>query len=316
MVLAFEFQQMLIRSDEQIRKFLEIKIQPIGHDSKSFQAESEECTKDNVLMNENDIVIGDSAVEITTICSEKLEKKTHKCPICCKIFSRPSHLQRHSIVHTRTKGQKTLQSHKENVVEIKIDLSDDMTKPMPEKTENLKCKLCQKAFTTCYSLERHVSLHKNGYQCKFCQKQFEVKAEMHHHITTDHKNDQKHSCDHCNKTFSHKSSLREHLRTHYPNEKPFLCPICGQAFNLSSSLRQHVQRHSGEKKFLCTYCPSKFVSKGALTSHLFSHTGEKPHVCTTCNKAFSKSYSLTKHIRTHTGERKLLTKFSFSILIL
>lgn len=316
LILAYDFQQMLVQSDTQIRKFLANKKQSLVDDSKTENVEYLEESY------ENEIMFDDPSEEVHIITEPQLVKKINECSICHKTFSRPSHLQRHSVVHTRKNHQNKrsqvstdenrinksqVEEHPERLVKNADDLNQSAS--VQEKVKKFICKLCQKGFITYYSLQKHSDLHVNGYLCKFCQKEFTLKSEMHAHISVEHKDDRKHECDHCAKSFGQKSTLKEHLRTHFPDDKPFLCPVCGQAFHLSSSLRHHVQRHSSEKKFDCTYCPAKFLTKGGLTSHLLSHTGEKRHICGTCNKAFAKSYSLKKHIRIHTGERKIKLNF-------
>lgn len=310
LILAFDFQKMLVQSDMQIRKIQMNKIQSMLHDTESLKVETEEYYDDHISVYQNAVVFDEPPDRVTIIkepeCSIKLAKKTHQCPICQKIFSRPSHLLRHSVVHTKIKRKKAKELKLEIEAEDKDWQPEQAKQSGPKRAKKFKCQLCQKSFTTYYGLQKHSDLHENGYLCKFCKKEFAVKSDMSNHIFADHKEDQKHACDHCDKSFTQKSSLKEHIRTHFPNEKPFLCPICGQAFNLSSSLRHHIQRHDGEKKFVCTDCPSKFLTKSALRSHLLSHTGEKPYICKTCNKGFAKSHSLKKHIRTHTGERMIV----------
>lgn len=281
LILAYDFRQMLVQSEIQIREILT--------NNSNVEAKVE-CLEENFIENDNaeneDQVIDEE--KQVSVAAGKV-KVVHKCDICEKIFSRASHLKRHAIVHTRERKKRL---KKRNISR--------------KKEKNVICSVCEKGFVSKDSLRKHLILHENGYSCKYCEKTFKIKAELQTHVTSEHKEITQHSCPHCSKAFSANYLLKEHIRSHDPE---FLCPICGRAFHRSSTLRHHVYLHNAEKKFVCNYCGTKFATRNGLKSHLLSHTGEKKFVCETCNKPFAKSDGLTKHRRLHTGQTHNMCRF-------
>uniref|UniRef100_A0A3Q1HL01 C2H2-type domain-containing protein n=1 Tax=Anabas testudineus TaxID=64144 RepID=A0A3Q1HL01_ANATE len=238
-----------------------------------------------------------------------ISDKCYPCPICGKVFDRPSKLERHKPVHL--KKPKTLH----------------------------QCQHCDKSFTQQEKLIRHQNCHNrtNKHPCPDCGKVFNRPSKLERHKRTHAKKPKvPHQCSYlCGKGFSESGHCKAHEKTHEEQpEKPHSCVDCGMCFFKASELRRHYRSHTGEKPFRCTVC-ERFYSRQDLNIHGLTHSGEKPHLCPVCGKGFSqlgnmkeheqnvhikseqyicnecgatftRYKSLTKHQRTHTGERPYL----------
>ena len=133
------------------------------------------------------------------------------CPICSKIFSRKSVVERHKQLHTGVKP--------------------------------FICKYCSKAFTQKCTLTRHFKIHsgKKTFNCAPCKKEFSRRDHFNQHLRI-HTGSKPFECRLCSKRFSQKSSLTKHWSAH-SKAKPFKCLICLKAFGRRDHYNRHQRSH-------------------------------------------------------------------------
>lgn len=130
---------------------------------------------------------------------------------------------------------------------------------------HLKCKDCNKSYSTLNGLTKHQESHciDKTFQCEFCDKVYNSLGAMKMHVRT-HTLPCK--CHLCGKSFSRPWLLQGHIRTH-TGEKPFSCGECGRSFADRSNLRAHLQTHSDVKKYHCEQCSKSFSRMSLLIKH-------------------------------------------------
>ena len=105
--------------------------------------------------------------------------------------------------------------------------------------ESFKCKICNKNFSSAYSLKSHLESHVNPYVCEFCSKRLTTKNGLKMHINKTHLSTASYECPICKKLYHMKSSLEGHVNAH-SNHKPFKCSTCHKSFSWKSSLYTHL----------------------------------------------------------------------------
>ncbi|KAK4875516.1 hypothetical protein RN001_011938 [Aquatica leii] len=204
----------------------------------------------------------------------------YKCPICEKLFAKPS-LRCHLRIHT--------------------------------KERPYICTLCNAGFVRKSNWVVHMTNHDRSnmrklekanqvvefgalpFLCSTCGASFKKKSILQQHMT-------KHTgrpikCHHSGCIFSARfpSELKTHLLSH-SDEKPFLCKLCDYQGKTKRQLERHMTMHGDSKKYKCSQC--SFTSRLAshLKRHLRLHTGAKPFVCPHCNYCCNNLENLRKHI--------------------
>lgn len=238
--------------------------------------------------------------EITEKIKLKNKKYKHECPTCKKLFMKPSHLIRHSKVHSKAarnhiciKCKKAYATIEQLETHMKIHSG---IKPHV-------CKVCMKEFKQICTLKDHMRTHsgEKPFLCTSCGKGFNQSSNLQQHMQR-HTGLKGHLCSECGSGFASKGELTVHLRKH-TGSKPYVCPTCSRGFTTSNALTMHKRTHTGERPYECDVCHMRFARSHVLGRHKLIHTGEKPHVCKFCGRAFTQSNDLKKHLKTHAGEK-------------
>ncbi|XP_032998079.1 zinc finger protein 420-like [Lacerta agilis] len=219
--------------------------------------------------------------------ASRTQGKLHKCSHCEKIFSCPTHLTKHLMLHSAQKPLKNLGRHHTG-------------------EEPYKCTDCGECFSQSSSLDSH---RKEVHQ--------EMKpATLRKNVSGGQK--EYHPCPECGKKFFKPSQLKLHRRLH-SGEKPYRCSDCGECFMWRSGYARHEKVCRQQKKltrplqegpsgqgrsYPCPECAKIFDRPSHLIRHQVVHTGEKPYKCADCGVCFTQSSSLDSHRKQiHQGKK-------------
>ncbi|XP_053673539.1 zinc finger protein 845-like [Anopheles nili] len=241
-----------------------------------------------------------------------------RCAQCGKRFLRKVHLQAHEEGHKNElfvcdecgrqfTHRKTWQNH--------------VKRHSAVRTEEYKCKYCNKVFGNNPRLERHIRLHtgERPYGCKYCVKRFYDRHQLQCH-TERHFRDLECACDTCGKSFSgvkklEEHKVQEHLRGAELEEflakqtktarrvsklKDTHCPFpdCDYVANTYGAMYVH-KRTKHQPVHQCDMCHKSFAFLNQLNVHMKLHTGEKPFCCEICGRSFRRGFSYREHMEMH-----------------
>uniref|UniRef100_M4AHE6 PR/SET domain 15 n=1 Tax=Xiphophorus maculatus TaxID=8083 RepID=M4AHE6_XIPMA len=243
----------------------------------------------------------------------KYRKEPSPCPICGKVFSCRSNMNKHLLTHGDKKytceicGRKffrvdVLRDHihvhfkdialmdeqeREDFIK-KIGISPDDSDETDEEDE-----------------DDDPDHHK--YNCKKCQLSFAKGRDYLKHITEQHK-EKGHSCAICNRHFALKATYNAHLVIHReqlpdPAVQKYIhpCEMCGRIFNSIGNLERHKIIHTGVKSHCCEKCGKSFARKDMLKEHLRVHDDNRDYLCAECGKGMKTKHALRHHMKLHKG---------------
>ena len=115
----------------------------------------------------------------------------------------------------------------------------------------------------------------NEWKCKICDKSFKHKQTLNNHKNQKHSN-KVFACSKCQAKFSSNFALKRHSAEKRCKEKKFTfeCPTCGIKCLRKYNLDRHISRHhssSVKETFECQTCAKPFYSTTALTEHKKIH---------------------------------------------
>ncbi|XP_068233025.1 zinc finger and SCAN domain-containing protein 2-like [Palaemon carinicauda] len=238
---------------------------------------------------------------------QQCHSEKHKCPICCRTYSRVSSLKVHmKVLHTNEKPYLC------DICGQSFGWAGALSKHMGSHSQ-LKlftCEKCGKSFANSWNLKSHAVVHdeEKPYQCEECGRKFLRLNTLRYHQRT-HTNERPYQCDVCGRTFTQPNSLKTHQKVHSihstndpPAEekiKKYGCELCGRMFALKNTLNVHMMRHKGERPHKCLICQKSFTQSSTLNIHMRTHTGDKPYACDVCGMHFAYNYALQKHVSKH-----------------
>lgn len=232
-------------------------------------------------------------------------KYTHKndrqflCNQCGKAFQKMSTLKNHLTVHTGERKYACLQCNK--MFTQRHTLVEHMRL---HNNDKLKCKICEKTYSTLSSYKRHTAdkhIEEKPFACTICDKKFAVSYRLHSHMRNH--TDRTFPCSDCKKSFRTKSLQMLHIRRVHMGEREIECEDCGERFFNQGGLRTHKLTHAGVREFGCNKCDKQFVTVYALKKHQLTHSDIRPFKCDQCTLSFKTLGNLQRHTNVHTNER-------------
>ncbi|KAF7701432.1 PR domain zinc finger protein 15 [Silurus meridionalis] len=244
----------------------------------------------------------------------KYRKEPSACPICGKVFSCRSNMNKHLLTHGDKKytceicGRKffrvdVLRDHihvhfkdialmdeqeRENFIKkigISMDDSEGNSDDEDEKDDpehhKYSCKKCQMTFAKGRDYLKHImEMHKErGYGCVICNRRFALKATYNAHLVI------------------HREQLPDPAVQRYIHP----CDMCGRIFNSIGNLERHKIIHTGVKSHSCDQCGKSFARKDMLKEHLRVHDNIRDFLCAECGKGMKTKHALRHHMKLHKG---------------
>ncbi|XP_036451704.1 PR domain zinc finger protein 15 [Colossoma macropomum] len=244
----------------------------------------------------------------------KYRKEPSACPICGKVFSCRSNMNKHLLTHGDKKytceicGRKffrvdVLRDHihvhfkdialmdeqeRENFIKkigISMEDSEGNSDEEDEKDDpehhKYSCKKCQVTFAKGRDYLKHImEMHKErGYGCVICNRRFALKATYNAHLVI------------------HREQLPDPAVQRYIHP----CEMCGRIFNSIGNLERHKIIHTGVKSHSCEQCGKSFARKDMLKEHLRVHDNIRDFLCAECGKGMKTKHALRHHMKLHKG---------------
>ncbi|XP_049945446.1 zinc finger protein 239-like isoform X1 [Schistocerca serialis cubense] len=215
----------------------------------------------NFAEKTSDYGISSTAVNISAQADLPTAKRTNKCDICGKLFTRSGDLKRHVFIHSRKRPH--------------------------------KCDIRDKSYAQSVRLKTRILIrtgrkpHKHEISGKSYARDLKTQSLI-------HTGKKPHKCDICGKSFTTAGNLKKHTFIH-TGKQPHKCEICMKSFSRSNDLKKHAFTHTGERPHKCDICGKSFAFSSNLKRHVLIHTGKKPHKCDICGKCFAALSNLKAH---------------------
>ncbi|XP_061104658.1 PR domain zinc finger protein 15 [Conger conger] len=244
----------------------------------------------------------------------KYRKEPSACPICGKVFSCRSNMNKHLLTHGDKKytceicGRKffrvdVLRDH------IHVHFKDIALMDEQEREDFIRKIGIAVDDSDCNSDEDEVDddPENHKYSCKKCQVTFAKGREYLKHIMELHK-ERGYGCVICNRRFALKATYNAHLVIHReqlpdPAVQRYIhpCEMCGRIFNSIGNLERHKIIHTGVKSHSCDQCGKSFARKDMLKEHLRVHDNIRDFLCAECGKGMKTKHALRHHMKLHKG---------------
>ncbi|XP_035035394.1 PR domain zinc finger protein 15 [Hippoglossus stenolepis] len=245
----------------------------------------------------------------------KYRKEPSPCPICGKVFSCRSNMNKHLLTHGDKKYTCEICGRKFFRVDVLRDhihvhfkdiaLMDEQEREVFIKKIGISAGDSDDTDEDDDEDEDDPEHHK--YNCKKCQLSFAKGREYLKHIMEQHK-ERGYGCGICNRRFALKATYNAHLVIHReqlpdPSVQKYIhpCEICGRIFNSIGNLERHKIIHTGVKSHSCDKCDKSFARKDMLKEHLRVHDDIRDFLCAECGKGMKTKHALRHHMKLHKG---------------
>ncbi|XP_010792038.1 PR domain zinc finger protein 15 [Notothenia coriiceps] len=255
----------------------------------------------------------------------RYRKEPSPCPICGKVFSCRSNMNKHLLTHGDKKYTCEICARKFFRVDVLRDHIHVHFKDIALMDEQEReCFIKKIGISACDSddtddEEEEDDPEHHKYNCKKCQLSFAKGREYLKHILDQHK-ERGYGCGICNRRFALKATYNAHLVIHReqlpdPAVQKYIhpCEICGRIFNSIGNLERHKIIHTGVQSHGCCGIEHqgayewqgvsrKVRPEGEVNmpEHYKRHTGIKDFMCELCGKTFSERTTLETHKLIHT----------------
>ncbi|XP_062455153.1 PR domain zinc finger protein 15 isoform X4 [Rhea pennata] len=251
----------------------------------------------------------------------RYKKEPSGCPVCGKVFSCRSNMNKHLLTHGDKKytceicGRKffrvdVLRDHIHVHFKLTFGRGKEYLKHIMDvhKEKGYGCSICNRRFALKATYHAHMVIHRENlpdpnvqkyiHPCEICGRIFNSIGNLERHKLI-HTGVKSHACEQCGKSFARKDMLKEHMRVH-DNIREYLCAECGKGMKTKHALRHHMKLHKGIKEYECKECHRKFAQKVNMLKHYKRHTGIKDFMCELCGKTFSERNTMETHKLIHT----------------
>ncbi|KAM7398528.1 hypothetical protein PAMA_006434 [Pampus argenteus] len=246
----------------------------------------------------------------------KYRKEPSPCPICGKVFSCRSNMNKHLLTHGDKKYTCEICGRKFFRVDVLRDHIHVHFKDIALMDEQEREDFIKKIGISAGDSddtdgddddEEDDDPEHHKYNCKKCQLSFAKGREYLKHIMEQHK-ERGYGCGICNRRFALKATYNAHLVIHReqlpdPAVQKYIhpCEICGRIFNSIGNLERHKIIHTGVKSHSCDKCNKSFARKDMLKEHLRVHDDIRDFLCAECGKGMKTKHALRHHMKLHKG---------------
>nr|XP_046267275.1 PR domain zinc finger protein 15 isoform X2 [Scatophagus argus] len=243
----------------------------------------------------------------------KYRKEPSPCPICGKVFSCRSNMNKHLLTHGDKKYTCEICARKFFRVDVLRDHIHVHFKDIALMDEQEREGFIKKIGISpgdsdeSEDDEEEDDPEHHKYNCKKCQLSFAKGREYLKHIMEQHK-ERGYGCGICNRRFALKATYNAHLVIHReqlpdPAVQKYIhpCEICGRIFNSIGNLERHKIIHTGVKSHSCDKCNKSFARKDMLKEHLRVHDDIRDFLCAECGKGMKTKHALRHHMKLHKG---------------
>ncbi|KAK0132109.1 PR domain zinc finger protein 15 [Merluccius polli] len=243
----------------------------------------------------------------------KYRKEPSPCPICGKVFSCRSNMNKHLLTHGDKKYTCEICGRKFFRVDVLRDHIHVHFKDIALMDEQERQGFIKKIGISADDSddsdedEDEDDSEHHKYNCKKCQLSFAKGREYLKHIMEQHK-ERGYGCAICNRRFALKATYNAHLVIHReqlpdPAVQKYIhpCEICGRIFNSIGNLERHKIIHTGVKSHSCDQCNKSFARKDMLKEHLRVHDDIRDFLCAECGKGMKTKHALRHHMKLHKG---------------
>ncbi|CAL8266813.1 unnamed protein product [Merluccius merluccius] len=243
----------------------------------------------------------------------KYRKEPSPCPICGKVFSCRSNMNKHLLTHGDKKYTCEICGRKFFRVDVLRDHIHVHFKDIALMDEQERQGFIKKIGISADDSddsdedEDEDDSEHHKYNCKKCQLSFAKGREYLKHIMEQHK-ERGYGCAICNRRFALKATYNAHLVIHReqlpdPAVQKYIhpCEICGRIFNSIGNLERHKIIHTGVKSHSCDQCSKSFARKDMLKEHLRVHDDIRDFLCAECGKGMKTKHALRHHMKLHKG---------------